>query len=373
MGKDYYQILGVNKTAKADEIKQAFRKKAHEHHPDKAGGNAEKFKEINEAYQVLSNEERRKKYDQFGTTFENMGGRQAYDAGFDWSDLFRQGGARGQGFRSSNVNFDFSDLGDIFGDFFNQSQRANHRGETGGQRGRDLEVNIAIAFAEAVFGAEKTLDITKQVECQACQGSGLEPGSKLVNCKSCAGRGQTVVNQQTFFGTFQSVVTCQVCQGSGKVPEKKCRQCDGKGHVKGKDRVKISIPAGVDSGTTLRLSGQGDAGSSSAAGDLYVNLTVLPHPVFTRQGDQLQTNKTINFSQAVLGDKIRIKTLDGEVDLKIPAGTKPKQQFILRGQGAHRLRGHGRGDLIVTVDVVVPNNLSKNQRKIVEDLRQAGM
>ena len=226
MSKDYYRTLGVEKGASQDDIKKAFRKKAHEHHPDKGNGNADKFKEVNEAYQVLGNAEKKKQYDQFGTTFEGMGGQ----AGFNWSDFARQGGG-GAGFRTGGI-----DLGDIFGDFFGgggSSPRAN-------TRGLDIEANLNIDFKEAVFGAEKVLDISKLVTCSKCNGQGNEPGTKIDTCKTCKGTGQVTATQQTFFGAFRSVNACTDCQGQGKVATKKCSQCHGQGTVKDKERIKVT-------------------------------------------------------------------------------------------------------------------------------------
>lgn len=387
MGKDYYKILGVEKSATTEEIKKAFRGKAHQHHPDKANGNTEKFKEINEAYQVLGNSERKRQYDQFGATFESMGGQAAYDAGFDWSDLFRQGGFGTQGFRTAGVNFDFEDLGDIFTDFFNfgpsRGGSAGRRSGRRSSRGADLEANLTISFEESIFGTEKIIDLSKQVICEKCSGSGTEPGTKIITCKSCGGSGQTITTQQTFFGSFRSATICQTCQGEGKVPEKKCSKCNGFGVSQGRERIKVKIPAGISDGETMRLSGKGEAGAlGMPAGDLYINLTVLPHREFRREGDNLYTTTYISYSQAVLGDKVRINTLAGEVNLKIPSSTPSGKQFILKGKGSPRLhgRGHapyhfgaGQGDLIVEVKVRVPANLNREQKKLIEELGREGL
>lgn len=374
MSKDYYTLLGVNKNSSQEEIKQAFRKKAHEYHPDKPGGNAEKFKEINEAYQILGNNERKQQYDQFGTTFENMGGQQAYASGFDWSDLFRQGGRGGQ--RTAGINFDFADLGDIFGDFFGQAERSESRGRYQRQKkqGQDIEISLTINFEEAVFGAEKVLDISKKIVCDKCQGNGAEPGTKIVACKTCGGSGQVVKTQQTFLGAFRTAMVCSSCRGEGKTADKKCTVCQGSGAIFGKERVRVKIPAGINNNETIRLSNQGEAGQLGArSGDLYINIRVLPHPEFKRIDDNIFTKKDITFSQAALGDKVRIKTLDGEIKLKIPAGTASGRQFILKNQGSYKLRGHGRGDLIVEVRVMVPSSLSREQKRLVEELGKEGL
>jgi molecular chaperone DnaJ len=373
MSKDYYNLLGVSKNASVEEIKQAFRKKAHQYHPDKIGGNAEKFKEINEAYQVLGNAERKKQYDQFGTTFENLGGQQAYEAGFDWSDLFRQGAS---GFRTSGFNFDFTDLSDIFEDFFGATSRSNYgsRGAKHSQKGQDLEISLMINFEEAIFGTEKVLDISKQVICDKCSGNGAEPDTKIITCKTCGGSGQIVKTQQTFFGAFRTAAVCQSCHGEGKMAEKKCTNCHGSGVVQGKERIRVKIPAGINNNETIRLSQKGEAGNlGGKSGDLYINVRVLPHADFQRTGDNIYTKKDISFSQAVLGDKVRIKTLDGEVKVKIPAGTPAGKQFILKGKGSYKLHGRGRGDLIVEVKVNVPANLTREQKRLVEELGKEGL
>ena len=371
MSKDYYNILGIDKTATADEVKKAFRKKAHEHHPDKGNGNADKFKEVNEAYQVLGKPERRKQYDQFGTTFEGFGGQAAYNAGFDWSDVIRQGSS---GFRNSGVNFDFEDLGDIFGDFFGRSQSNGRSGNRRHSRGVDIEAQLAISFEEAVFGIEKTLDITKQIVCEKCQGNGAEPGTRIITCKTCGGTGQVVSTQQTFFGAFRSASVCSACSGEGKQPEKKCSKCNGLGIARGKERIKVKIPAGISQGETIKLSGKGEAGAQGiSSGDLYISISVLPHPEFKRQGDDIYAAKNINYTQAALGDKIRIKTLDGEVNFKIPAGTPAGKKFVLKNKGSYKLRGRGRGDMIVEVKIEVPQDLSKKQKKILEELAGLGL
>ncbi|MBU1130542.1 molecular chaperone DnaJ [Patescibacteria group bacterium] len=368
MSKDYYNTLGINKEASQEEIKKAFRKKAHEHHPDKGNGNADKFKEVNEAYQVLGKPEKRRQYDQFGTTFEGMGGQAAYDAGFDWADMFRQGGPS-SGYRTSGFNINFDDLGDIFGDFFGGSRTSGRS-----SRGVDMEASLTIGFEEAVFGIEKVLDISKQIVCDKCRGNGAEPNTKIINCKTCGGSGQVTTTQQTFFGAFRSNSVCQNCGGEGKVSEKKCTQCHGSGVTQGQERIKVKIPAGISNNETIKLSGKGEAGVSGLpAGDLYIHITVPPHHQFSREGDNIFTAKNISFSQAALGAKVRVKTLDGEVNLKIPSGTQSGRQFILKNKGSHKLRGRGRGDMIVEVKIQVPGNLSQKQKKLLEELADEGL
>jgi molecular chaperone DnaJ len=369
MGKDYYKILGVEKNVSAEEIKKAFRKKAHEYHPDKAGGNEEKFKEVSEAYHVLNNPEKRKQYDQFGTTFEGAGG---FGNGAGWADFVRQAGFGNTGGFSGGINID--DLGDLFGDFFGGGFGRSSARTGRHSKGADMEIQLSISLLEAVFGVSKTISLNKEVVCDKCRGNGAEPGSKINECKKCHGSGQITSTSQTFFGAFRSVSACGDCGGEGKVPEKKCSACHGFGKVKGKEKIKINIPAGIKSGETMRLSGSGGAGEKGQpSGDLYVVIEVLPDPQFKRAGDDLFTKKTIKLTQAILGDKVKVKTLDGEVNLKIPAGSYSGKQFVIYDKGSHKLRGRGRGDLIVEIKVDVPDKLSRSQKKLVEELKEEGL
>ncbi|MBU1036964.1 molecular chaperone DnaJ [Patescibacteria group bacterium] len=380
MSKDYYKVLGVDKSASPNEIKGAFRRLAHQYHPDKNGsGDEAKFKEINEAYQVLGNTERRKQYDQFGSTFDGSGfsaqgaapaGGQGPASGWNWSDFANQAG----GFRTSGMNFDFEDLGDIFGDIFSNTARRSSSRRTRYRKGSDIEANLTIDFEEAVFGVEKVLDINKTVVCENCKGNGAEPGSKIETCKNCGGSGQVVTTQQTFFGAFRSNTVCSSCEGEGKVASHKCGKCHGKGVLGGKERVKIKIPAGINNNETIKLSGKGEAGEKgTVSGDLYINIRVRSSMEFKREGYDIYSAKTISFSQAALGDKIRVKTLHGEVNLKIPAGTKAGQEFKLRDKGVSKLRGRGRGDQLVKVEVEVPNHLNSRQKKLLEELASEGL
>ncbi|MFA5124716.1 MAG: molecular chaperone DnaJ [Patescibacteria group bacterium] len=362
MAQDYYKTLGIDKSASADEIKRAFRKLAHEYHPDKKTGNAEKFKEINEAYQTLSNEGKRRQYDQFGQAFTGAGPRPG--SGHYGGNPFGQGF---NGFNQGNVNFDFGDvgdLGDIFGSFFG--------GATGGRqtprRGADLQTELIIDFKEAVFGAEKTIELNKQVVCDTCNGTGAEPDSKVNACKTCNGHGRVIRAQQTFLGTIQTEATCPDCQGAGQVPEKKCHKCHGNGHIRGNEKIKITIPAGIDDGQSLRLSGQGEAGEKGQSGDLLVRIRVRPHPKFHRDGFNIYSSHHLSIKQAVLGDKVEIETIDGLINLRIPEGTQGQTKFKLPGKGVTHLNSRGRGDQIVEVIVDIPKNLGRQQKKILEQL-----
>jgi len=361
MGKDYYNILGVNKNASQDEIKKAFRQKAHQYHPDKAGGDEAKFKEINEAYQVLGDEKKRSQYDQFGSAFEHgqAGG------GFSGFDGFRDFSGFANGF---NVNFE--DLGDIFGglgDIFGFGGGGKRKARA--RRGRDIEVILTIDFSEAVFGTEKEISLNKTVVCDRCQGSGVDPDSKITTCKTCGGRGSQTRVQRTIFGQMQVETTCSDCGGEGKTYEKKCTKCSGNGIIQETVNLKVKIPAGIDEGESIRLAGQGEAGSKGAlAGDLYLKIRVKPDKRFERDGYDIKSEAEIKFSQAVLGDKIEVETVDGPVKLKIPEGTQSGTVFRLRNRGVTKLRGRGRGDQLVKVIIKTPKGLSKKQKKMLEEL-----
>ena len=358
MPQDYYNLLGVKKNATPDEIKKAFRKLAHQHHPDKHGGSDAKFKEINQAYQVLSNADKRQKYDQFGANFEQAGG----SAGFNWQDFSRTQG----GFNSQGTNFDFGDLGDIFGDMFGGGGRQPRRGP---RRGRDIEFVTAIDFKEAVFGVEKQLRFEKVITCSKCKGAGAEPGSKVSTCGTCHGAGQVEQMQRTFLGAMRTVVACPTCQGEGKIQSQKCTKCHGQGAEMGIRELKVKIPAGIDNGQTIRLSSEGEPGAKGGpAGDLLLTIQVRPDKNFVRHNFDILVNKNISFTLASLGGKVKVKTLDGEVYLKIPAGTQSGKVFKLEDKGVPHLRGKSKGSMLVTVSVVTPEKLSKKQRDLLKEL-----
>lgn len=371
MSKDYYDILGVNKNASQDEIKKAFRKKAHTHHPDK-GGDEAKFKEVNEAYQTLSNKNKRAQYDQFGSAFSNGGnGANGFSGfngqGFNWQDFSR---ANGQGFQQ-NINFD--DLGDLFGDIFGgfgESRRSSSRPQQ--QVGEDIQITMDIDFQEAVFGTEKTIRLDKQVICSKCNGKGYEDGTKIITCPQCNGRGQIETVQRTIFGMFKSTSICPTCHGEGKKPEKYCSACHGSGRVKNKKDIKITIPAGISAGETIRVSGEGNVGHKGAEdGDLYISFKIKPDKEFKRDEHNILSQAEINISQASLGDKIQINTLDGLVKLKIPAGTQSGKIFVLKGKGVPHLNSPSkRGDHLVEIIVKTPSRLSRKAKKLLEELQE---
>lgn len=347
--KDYYEILGVSRSASQDEIKAAFRKKAMEHHPDR-GGNAEKFKEVNEAYQALGNPETRAQYDQYGSSFEQMR-RQGYQgAGFD---------PREMGFDIGDLSDLFGGLGDIFG--FGGGRRTK---ET---RGRDIELEIGIPFEEAVHGSTREIEIEKMNQCARCTGSGAEPGSGFKSCPTCGGSGKVSKVTSSFFGAIQTVVTCHSCHGIGKYPEKECGACHGKGVARGKRVLKVKIPAGIEDGGTIRFAGEGEAVRSGKSGDLYLHIAVKPHKEFERRGNDIWSKMAVSFKIAALGGVVDVNTVDGVRELKIHAGTQSGTVAKLKGLGVPYLKGSGRGDHYVEIHIKVPEHLSRHQKKILDE------
>lgn len=363
MSKDYYKILGVDKNASPDDIKKAFKKLAMQHHPDRQGGDEAKFKEINEAYQVLNDPEKRKRYDQFGSDFEQQGG---FGGGMNWDDFMRA--TRGQGgFQGGNFSFDFGDLSDVFGDLFGFGGGGRSPGSRQ-TRGRDIQVDVEVDFKEAAFGVEKEITLRKQTACDVCQGSGGEPGTALEKCDTCHGQGQIIQNQRTFLGTIQTAAVCSACQGRGEKPSKKCKHCNGAGVLLKSVNHTVKIPAGIDNGQSLRLSGMGEAASGGTSGDLYVVVHVRPLPGFKRDGFDIYTQKEISFPEAVLGAKVPVETLEGEVTVVIPEGTESGQLIRLKDKGIPELQGRGRGNLYVEVKIRVPKKVSKEVKKLLEEL-----
>jgi len=360
MPTDYYDILGVSKNASAEEIKTAFRKKAHEHHPDK-GGDAENFKKLNEAYQVLGNTEKRQRYDQFGSAAFSQGGFGGGAGGY--------GGF--SGFQNSGMNFDFEDLGDMFGGFgdifgFGGGSRRSSKRPT---RGRDLEMKTALDFMEAAFGTEKEISFSKNTTCHHCHGDGAEPGAKIETCRTCGGSGRVAHIQRTILGNIQTQSTCPACAGEGKTYSQKCSVCDGSGIHREQVKLKVKIPAGINEGESIRLSGQGEVGQKGApAGDLYLRVQLKPHRKFVREGYDIKTEEVISVKQAILGDKIDVETIHGEVKLKIPEGTQSGTIFKLKEKGITRLHNRGVGDQYVKVTVKIPSSVSRKQRQLLEEL-----
>ena len=358
--RDYYEVLGVGKEASADEIKKAFRRKAVELHPDKQGGDEAKFKEVNEAYEVLKDPSKKQRYDQFGHA--GVGGASGAPGG----DPF--GGAYG-GFNGQDVNFDFGDLGlgDIFGSFFggggNRSQRQ--------ARGNDIETRIEISFEDAIFGTEKSLKLSLDDTCSHCKGTTAEPGYELKTCETCKGAGQVVTATRTIFGNIQQAAVCPTCHGSGKIPEKVCSVCHGKGTERSNQTVKLKIPAGIDDGATIRLHERGEAIAGGPKGDLYVHIRVKAHKKFTREGDLVLSDEHIDMVDAALGTEIDVDTVDGKIRMKVPAGTQSGTDFKLSDHGVPHLRADTRGPHIVTVVVDTPTKLSKQQQDVLKQFREA--
>lgn len=356
--RDYYELLGLSKSASADEIKKAFRKAAIEHHPDR-GGDEAKFKELNEAYEVLKDPAKKQRYDQFGHA--GVGGNGGGYGGFE--------GFGGQG---QNVNFDFGDLGlgDIFSSFFG--------GNAGGSRsqrqarGRDMEARVDITFEEAVFGTEAKLGLHMEDNCDHCKGRTVEPGYELKNCDTCKGSGQVVTVSKTIFGNIQQAAVCPTCRGRGKVPEKVCSVCKGKGTQVKKQDIELKIPAGIDDGATIRLREHGEAIADGPKGDLYVNIRVKPHKKFTREGDLILSNEHIGMVEAALGTEINVDTVDGPILMKVPAGTQSGSDFKLSNHGVPHLKGATRGAHIVTILVDTPTKMTKKQQELLKEYQRAG-
>ena len=355
--RDYYEVLGVSRSASEDEIKKAFRKAAVKHHPDKEGGDEAKFKEINEAYEVLKDKQKRQRYDQFGHA--GVGG--ANGGGFSGNPFEGFGGAQG-------VQFDFGGgFGDIFSQFFGGAQAEG----SGPRRGRDVETSVTLSFEEAVFGVEKTINLTLEDECEHCDGSGAEPGHGHKTCPDCQGAGQQTRVMNSIFGQIQQAVTCQTCRGRGKVPEKDCSVCGGKGTKRQSRDIKIKIPAGIDDGATIRLRERGEAVQGGAKGDLYVHVRVKPHKKFTREGNIILSFEHVSMVDAALGTEIDVDTVDGKVRMKVPAGTQNGTDFKLSGHGVPNLRTESRGPHIVGIVVDIPTKLSKKQKELLEELRKS--
>ncbi|MDR0591137.1 MAG: molecular chaperone DnaJ [Candidatus Nomurabacteria bacterium] len=357
--RDYYEVLGVSKGASDDEIKKAFRKLAVKYHPDKEGGDEAKFKEANEAYEVLKDSKKRQRYDQFGHA--GVGGATGGGA---------SGGNPFEGFGGQGVHFDFGDggLGDIFGSFFGGGMGGRQRGPV---KGRDVEVSLTLSFEEAVFGTEDEITLTLDDECQHCKGTGAEPGYGMKTCPTCKGAGQVNKVVNTLFGAIQQVVQCSTCRGKGKVPEKDCTVCGGSGIERRRQTIKLKIPAGIDDGATIRLEGRGEAIAGGKKGDLYVHIKVKAHKKFTREGDLILSEQSVNMIDAALGTEIDVETVDGKVRMKVPAGTQSGTDFKLSNHGVPHLRSNTRGAHIVTIKVGTPVGLSKKQKDLLEEFKAA--
>ncbi len=347
--RDYYEVLGVKKDATADEIKKAYRKLTKENHPDLHPGDKaceERFKEANEAYEILSDEEKRKKYDQYG------------HAAFDPNAGFGAGGFDGFG--------GFGGFGDIFSDIFGGFGGATRSNPNAPRRGDSVRATVNISFEEAAFGCKKEVTVAKVETCADCKGTGCAPGTTPEICPDCKGTGSVTVSQRTPFGMMQSSTQCSKCRGTGKIIHQPCKTCRGMGAVRRQHKVEVNIPAGIDDGQTISKPGGGNAGTNGGpAGDLLVSVIVRPHARFERDGTSVLLDQEISYAQAVLGAEVEVPTLDGKVKLTIPEGTQPGAVFRLRGKGIPYLRGSGRGDQFISVSIKVPKNLTGSQKELL--------
>lgn len=363
MSKNYYETLGVEKNASKEEIKKAFHKLAHKHHPDKNKGDDKKFKEVNEAYQVLSDDQKRSRYDQFGSADGPMGGgysggqQQGGFGGFDFS-----GFQNGQG-------FDMGDLGDIFGDFFGGGMG---RGTKNNKRGRDIQTEIDLTFEESVFGVKRKVSLVKQSTCNICKGTGGKVGTKMNTCNTCGGHGQIREVRRSILGSFQTTRVCDICMGTGKIPSEKCINCHGAGVYKKQEEIELNIPAGINNAEMLKMSGQGEDIQGGKSGDLYIKVHVKPHPIYKRDGLNLTMDLPIRLTDALLGMLYNLKTLEGDIlEVKIPEGINHNELLRVRGRGVPSSRG--RGDIILRVQIKMPSKLSRKTKEIIEELKKEGV
>jgi molecular chaperone DnaJ len=345
--RDYYEVLGISREATKDDLKAAYRRLAKQYHPDvnKETGAEEKFKEVSEAYSILSDDEKRSAYNRYGhAAFQGGAGAPDF-SGFTVDDIFEQ----------------------FFGSFGGSGRSSG--GRRGPRRGADLRYELTISFDDAVHGAQKEIEVSRAETCPTCSGKGAEPGTEPQRCPTCKGAGEVRQVRQTFLGSMVNVSTCPTCNGSGETIATPCHTCRGRGRVRNNKKLVVNIPPGVDTGTQIRLSSEGEPGSSGGpAGNLYVVLGVEPHPYFRRRGDDIWMEYSVNISQATLGAEVSVPTVDGEEKLKVPAGTQPGTVFPMRNRGVPRLQRSGRGDHFVVINVTIPTKLSGDQKKLLRDL-----
>jgi len=358
--RDYYALLGVQKSASKDDIKKAFHKLAHKFHPDKKEGDADKFKEVSEAYSILSDDKKRAEYDSYGRVFggggpgAGAGGFQG-GAGFDFSqfqDAFNQGGF---------------DMGDIFSDFFGGQEAATRM-----RRGRDISIDLELSFRDSVFGVKRSVLLAKTGVCDSCQGSGAVMGTEMQTCKHCNGAGKVHETSNSFFGTITMVQPCKYCKGQGKIPKEKCQTCRGEGVYKKQEEIEIAVPAGINGGEMIRLTGMGEAVAGGIAGDLYVKVHVQPDARFKKDGPNILTEISVKLSDALLGASYKIETLEGSEVLDIPQGVTHGETLTIKGKGVPSARGK-RGDFLVKIRITLPSKLSRTARGLIEKLREEGI
>lgn len=357
--EDYYEVLGVDRNASDKEITSAYRKLAKKYHPDlnHEPGAEEKYKKVNEAYEVLHDKQKRAQYDQFGSAGVNGQG------GF---------GGAGQGYGDFGG---FGDFGDIFNDFFGGASGASqhHVNPTAPTRGEDLDYTLSIDFMDAITGKKTQVSYTRSETCPTCGGNGAEKGTHPITCDKCHGSGYMTITQKSLIGVIRQQAVCDKCHGKGVIIEHPCQTCHGNGVIDGKNTIEVNIPAGIDNGQQLRYEGQGEAGKNGGPyGDLYISYRIKPSNEFERKGTTIYTTVPISFAQATLGDEIKVKTVHGEKKLKIPAGTQPNKEFTLRGEGVPYLRGNGNGDQITTVQVQIPKSINEKQKQALVDFVKAG-
>lgn len=359
---DYYEVLGIKKNASQDEIKKAFHGLAHKYHPDK-GGDERKFKEINEAYQVLSDAKKRAQYDRFGKGFENMGAGgpgQGWDFNWSW-----QNGGR---------DFGVDDLGDIFETVFNFGG-AKRAAKKDVRKGKNIQIDIEINLEETLKPVNRKIDLEKMVVCHRCNGNGAEPGTKINECFSCRGAGQVQQIKKTFLGSYTTFAVCPECKGEGTKPEKPCNVCRGEGRIKGRESIDISVPVGIDNNQAIEIGGKGDAGRKGGKpGNLYVRVFVREHHIFERKGDDLLIIKEIGYSQAVLGDEVDVPTLEGKnITLTVPAGTESGKVLRVSGRGIPHFSGYGRGNMYVQLIIKTPKKITREQKEMLNKLKETGL
>jgi molecular chaperone DnaJ len=354
MAKNYYDILGVDKKANKEEVKKAFHKLAHKYHPDKKGGDDAKFKEISEAYSILSDEKKRAEYDTYGQTFSGSQGPGPQGFGdFDFSGF------------TGGQNFDFGDLGDIFGDMFGGGRESK-------PRGRDISIDLELTFEESVFGVTRKVLLTKLGVCDTCSGSGAKKGTEMQVCKTCNGNGKIHETKRSFFGQVSVVRACTTCRGSGKIPKEKCAACHGEGVLRKQEELSISVPAGIDNGEVIRMQGRGEAAQGGASGDLYIKIHVKPHPKLYRDGNNLITELSIKLSDALLGGEYSVASVEGPLKVTVPSSIGFGEILRVKGKGVPIDKNH-RGDLLIKIAIAMPQKLSKQARELVEKLKGEGI